>query len=549
MRSIRTQLISIIFVIVLGVFLLFAWLSISFVGNMVNEDTNREMAYLAGQSTVKLNLQFESIERAVSVLEKYVRTTVDTDRLQNDSAYGKEFQDTLSLRCKDLAKVTGDVVTVYVRANPEKYVKYSGVFLTADGLGDYQNETLTDVLAYDETDREHVGWYYEPKNKGQAMWMTPYINENINIYMISYVIPIYIKGEFFGVCGMDVNMSNIHSAIDSINYHQGQGFLIDDTGNIIYHKDFPEGLEYESLDSDLRSAVDFLLSDKNSENEVTRYSIEGREQRLIGSDLENGMILGISVPQNQVTEPLRKIWIYMTVSGLILLLVLFLVAHYLMVRIIRPLQALTKASEGIAKGELDVSIDDTATGEIGDLAKSIHLMAGEIAEYFKFVRSQAYQDAMTGVGNKAAYLEAVHILDRKIREGMADFSVAVFDVNGLKKINDQQGHEMGDILIADAASALVLAFGGERIYRIGGDEFAALLENAMEADVELMFQKFDRILEEFNAEGTKYGCDLTIAKGSGSYIPGQDHNFQTVFSRADEMMYKDKKKHYETVRA
>ena len=69
-------------------------------------------------------------------------------------------------------------------------------------------------------------------------------------------------------------------------------------------------------------------------------------------------------------------------------------------------------------------------------------MAGELQEYISYIHAQAYTDAMTGVGNKAAYMDRIKLLDRKIHEHMADFAVIVFDVNGLKRVNDSFGHEI-----------------------------------------------------------------------------------------------------------
>ena len=75
-------------------------------------------------------------------------------------------------------------------------------------------------------------------------------------------------------------------------------------------------------------------------------------------------------------------------------------------------------------------------------------------------------DPMTGVKNKHAYLLAEEKLDKSIRENAAQpFAIAVCDVNGLKKINDTQGHKAGDDYIRDACKMVCEIFAHSPVYR------------------------------------------------------------------------------------
>ena len=92
-------------------------------------------------------------------------------------------------------------------------------------------------------------------------------------------------------------------------------------------------------------------------------------------------------------------------------------------------------------------------------------------------RKMAYTDSLTGVNNSHAYIEAEEEIDSIMAEGwMQDFGLVVFDINGLKYINDTRGHEAGDELIIDAANLITESFPGSPVYRIGGDEFVLFLE-------------------------------------------------------------------------
>jgi diguanylate cyclase (GGDEF)-like protein len=154
----------------------------------------------------------------------------------------------------------------------------------------------------------------------------------------------------------------------------------------------------------------------------------------------------------------------------------------------------------------------------------------------------AVTDAMTGIGNKTAYFAKVRELDAEIAAGKGSFTVGVFDMNGLKTINDSYGHEYGDKAIIDAAGALISVFGKDRLYRIGGDEFIAVLEG--EEEIAGLFKKLDSALSEANRREKKYETPLSMSKGYALYDRECDREYREVAHRADDAMYEDKAEYY-----
>ncbi len=181
---------------------------------------------------------------------------------------------------------------------------------------------------------------------------------------------------------------------------------------------------------------------------------------------------------------------------------------------------------------------------IGALCDKTHMMQQKLKKYLEFVHEQAYSDSMTGAGNKTAYLERIKELNRLINAGTADFAVAVFDVNALKSTNDNYGHECGDRIITDAVTVIQRVFINAQIYRIGGDEFIAVLESATEEDLENAFNKLDEAIVSFNKNEKRYAMTLSFSHGGAVYIPGQDSDFKEVFKRADQAMYANKGDYY-----
>ena len=183
---------------------------------------------------------------------------------------------------------------------------------------------------------------------------------------------------------------------------------------------------------------------------------------------------------------------------------------------------------------------------INRMATFITATTKELEEANRKLRELAVTDMMTGVGNQTAYLEKIHALDEEIDQGIAAFTIFMFDLNGVKEVNDKYGHECGDLMIADAADALKAVFGKEILYRIGGDEFVAILEGIPQPDVQRYFRDLEEMITSKNKEDRPYKSQLSVSKGAAIFGVGEDATYQDVFRRADQAMYQEKSVYYAT---
>lgn len=151
-------------------------------------------------------------------------------------------------------------------------------------------------------------------------------------------------------------------------------------------------------------------------------------------------------------------------------------------------------------------------------------------------RQLAYIDSLTGVKNYNAYVEAEQNVNERILSGeLRDFGVLVFDVNGLKHMNDTYGHDAGDRLLQDACLLICTRFKHSPVFRIGGDEFVALLEGVDYQDRLSLLAKFETQIELNLRKGS-----AVVASGLATFRPGEDNSYRQIFERADSRMY-DKK--------
>ena len=182
--------------------------------------------------------------------------------------------------------------------------------------------------------------------------------------------------------------------------------------------------------------------------------------------------------------------------------------------------------------------------ELSKLSYKLHYIHRELRLYIIEVRSRAYIDNMTGVGNRAAYADTVKQCEEKIAGGCADFAVAIMDINGLKNVNDNLGHEKGDIIIRDTAKLLMRSFGENDVYRLGGDEFIVIISGITATEMQEAFDDLDAQILHFNTEEKDYEMVISVSKGFSVYDPENDTGYKSVFKRADEAMYEDKAAYY-----
>ena len=144
------------------------------------------------------------------------------------------------------------------------------------------------------------------------------------------------------------------------------------------------------------------------------------------------------------------------------------------------------------------------------------------------------QDMLTGVMNRNRMNDYVEELSQSSVHPTCSVGVIFTDLNGLKRINDSQGHGAGDALLRNAASALMELFPPETIYRAGGDEFVVILTGVSREQTEEKAQMLSETAKRYPHVSFAIGCGFDE----------NSKNIRNVLSLADERMYEDKKRYY-----
>ena len=156
------------------------------------------------------------------------------------------------------------------------------------------------------------------------------------------------------------------------------------------------------------------------------------------------------------------------------------------------------------------------------------------------ISKEAYRDALTKVGNKAAYNAETEKLNADIAEGRAEFAIVMVDVNNLKKINDECGHKAGDVYIKGCCHIICETFKHSPVFRIGGDEFVVVLKGLDYKNRYTHFEELQKAFEHtFNQTDQEPWFRYSASSGMAEYS-SDDNMVELVFKRADKAMYENK---------
>ena len=145
----------------------------------------------------------------------------------------------------------------------------------------------------------------------------------------------------------------------------------------------------------------------------------------------------------------------------------------------------------------------------------------------------AYTDPLTNVRNKLAYAEIEQDINLRIKKKeIKEFALVICDLNGLKKINDNKGHDERDRYIKEGCHIICRWFKRSPVFRIGGDEFAVILEGEDYSRRKVILSDFNKMIEGNIKKET-----VVISTGMDDFNPKQDRIVEDVFKRADKKMY------------
>lgn len=318
MRSIKARILAAVIVCTLLTSLICGGVSIINSRKTVYQDSQKEMRYACANQAAELNAQMSRVEQSVNTAYNVVlQQLTDVQAFKTDKAYVDAFTAIMEQMLYEIGGNTEGALTAYIRYNPEFTEPDSGVFWSrSSDAENFEALVPTDFSMYSPDDLEHVGWYYIPVKNGKPTWMSPYLNSNINVYMVSYVIPIVIDGESIGIIGMDIDFDKFTKTVESATvFETGFAFLSNADGTIAYHKTIEAGTAVAQIDES--DVIAGALADPASEGQPINYTYQGELKDMCYQTLTNGMKYVLTAPESEMKSAASRITMLIVIGMLI----------------------------------------------------------------------------------------------------------------------------------------------------------------------------------------------------------------------------------------
>ena len=510
-------------------------LSVLFIRNAEHDQSDQLLLLLCETGERNLDYYFNSVEKSVKKVAAYSEKELEgleDEQLERHAEKLRSYFD-------EVANKTNGVLTYYYRIDPAVSQNVKGFWYTdLEGKG-FTEHAVTDISLYDTEDTSKLVWFTVPKHEGKAIWLPPYITENLDVNVISYNMPVYWRGQFVGVIGIEIDYSTMKEQVESIHlYNSGYAFLTDADGNLIYHP----RIDLENLSQEEKPIMpDGVLRD----NTFTEYTFNGVKKQAVWLRLTNGMRLYVAVPEDETDGDWKKLVGNVLIASAAVLVLCAVLAWIVSKHITKPLQQLTEAAKQADQGNYDFTLDYKGKDEVGTLTRTFKNMAEHMKAHISDLSRRANMDALTSVRNKGAFTYFIEDLQKKLAEDpdTGKFAVGVFDCDDLKTVNDRYGHDKGDIYLKTACRLICVVFQHSPVFRIGGDEFAVVLRNDDFKNREELISRFEKDSAEICINAKNRWEQVHVAMGIAVYDPEQDQSVIDTFRRADKIMYANKRAH------
>ncbi|MCR5735131.1 MAG: methyl-accepting chemotaxis protein [Lachnospiraceae bacterium] len=374
--SLRTQLLIITLVNVVVIAAIIGAIAVVSSNKLVHEKSEQGLRNKTIVTADELNSEMSRVETSVSILADAVMDNLDWDAFKSGDAGVDALTETVRQTAIDCAKNTAGAITYYIRYNPDYAYPTSGIFAQLNDSGTYDQLTPTDFTEFDKNDTA-VSWYYGPVNYGQPIWMSPYYNSNIDVFMISYVIPLFYQGESVGIVGMDISLENINNIVGRLNAGKENGFLLTAENTTLNHPTLQDG-----------DAFTTTLSGDSG------YVTVG-DKVYVYDALRNGFKVVLLTDTKSVNAEATDLQRKLIIGSLIGILFGALFGFFFITKLVNPLKSITGIVDQM--GQLDLRIDEAESerlcrnkNEIGQIARAVGNLRSRLMGVVQGLTESAY---------------------------------------------------------------------------------------------------------------------------------------------------------------
>ncbi|MDQ0063584.1 EAL domain-containing protein [Paenibacillus harenae] len=454
-------------------------------------DTNlRESELLARTESMAYSHRFaNNLDETIAVLET-LRSIMD--QMREDQAQNRDY---IVRVLQKVLEEHPNVLGVYTLWEPNAF---DGKDALHRSKLSYDDETgrfipyavrtgdAIEVLPLQNYEDEVEGAYYQiPKRTKRFSLIEPYMYEveGKQIPMTSLVLPILDgQGEYLGMVGADISLEVVQAQVEKIHPLGGYANIVTSGNRYLANGLNPElvmkpYVAWPGEDGDMlpRSAKPELryTSDVELSGQVFRlfYPIPIMDEMWHFETV---------IPKdNMLTDFHKSLVDSISITVGALFLMSFIILYLVRVIILENIRKVIQVTSAVAAGSMDHKLDIQSNDEFEYMADQFNKMIDHRIETERLIEYQATHDLLTGLPNRNAYHRYIeNIMASGMPRPEGHFVLLFIDLDRFKVINDTLDYGSGDKLLKQIADRIVKAIGARgKVFRFGGDEFIALLEN------------------------------------------------------------------------
>ena len=299
------------------------------------------------------------------------------------------------------------------------------------------------------------------------------------------------------------NCDNVHACIRDVANGKAEGFLI---SNYRYNSISRLCSQYRLVALDTAKDLDFRFAVKKGDMEL--YSIVAKTTNIVPTSYVHASLTKYFSEEGKMT-----VWELICDNKAIVIFLITLIISMLWLIVVQ--NRLIRAKKE---------------------AKEHSMKAQELS-------NRVFVDALTSVRNKGGYDDYIlHLKERIKKKDVVEFGICMFDCDNLKVINDNYGHEKGDVYLKTAAKAICEVFQHSPVFRIGGDEFTLILLNEDFKNRTELINLFKVNCNTVNEQAKNDWEQIHISIGLAISELSNMASVDDVMRKADQLMYENKRK-------